>query len=54
MVNRKNHAIFSVNYVSDLKNIIIPYFIKYPLLTYKKIDFLLFKTVIELMSSRNC
>jgi len=42
----------AVNYINDLNNVIIPHFIKYPLLTQKKVDILLFKTIIELMKTK--
>lgn len=43
-------AYFSVSKLNDLVNVIIPYFINNPLLTKKKADFLLFKSVVELVS----
>lgn len=48
-VNKRDPAIFAVNSINDLNNVIIPHFIKYPLLTQKKVDFLLFNTILELM-----
>jgi hypothetical protein len=35
-----------------LTNIIIPHFLKYPLITKKQIDFLLFQKVIELLNAK--
>jgi len=52
MINKRGHIIFAVNSINDLNNIIIPRFNKYPLLTQKKIDFLLFITIIELMKAK--
>jgi hypothetical protein len=43
-------AIYSVQSIKDLNNIIIPHFKKYPLLTQKRADFELFKQIIELMN----
>lgn len=42
-------AIFSIQSLKDLSNVIIPHFDKYPLLTKKRADFLLFKKVVNLM-----
>jgi hypothetical protein len=36
--------------IKDLKNIIIPHFRKYPLLTQKAADFILFEQIVNLMS----
>jgi len=44
------YAVFSVFSLKELTNIIIPHFINYPLITKKQADFLLFKSVIELMN----
>jgi hypothetical protein len=43
-------AIFVVESLADIKKAIIPHFDKYPLLTKKKADFLLFKLAIKLIS----
>jgi len=48
----KNEVSFRVNSLQDLTNKIIPHFEKYPLLTQKAADFLLFKQVIELMQNK--
>src|SRR5690606_34417473 len=46
-----NNAItYYVNSVKDLNNIIIPFFNKYPLITQKRADFILFKLAIELIN----
>jgi hypothetical protein len=45
-------AIFSVRSIKDLLEIIIPHFDKYPLLTQKRIDFLLFKQIVILMNNK--
>jgi hypothetical protein len=52
MINKKGHAVFTVNFINDLNNVIISHFIKYPLLIQKKVDFLLFKTILELMKAK--
>ena len=49
----KSSAIYYVASLNDLIDIIIPHFIKYPLLTKKYADFLLFKMVVELMKTKN-
>jgi hypothetical protein len=48
----KNSISFSVQSVKDLNNVIIPHFDKYPLLTQKRADFLLFKLAVELISRK--
>ena len=47
-----NRAIFSVSNISDLKNIVIPHFKKYPLLTQKAADLFLFIKIIDLMNEK--
>ena len=49
-INKKSGIChYSVLSKKDLNNIIIPHFIKYPLLTQKRADFILFKAVIYLV-----
>ena len=43
---------YCVRSISDLKDKIIPFFEKFPLRTYKKNNFLIFKGVINLMSKK--
>jgi NADH:ubiquinone oxidoreductase subunit K len=43
---------FRVNTLNDIVNIIIPHFNKYPLLTKKQADFILFKEIILLMLNK--
>jgi hypothetical protein len=45
-------AYFEVRSFEDLTAVIIPHFYKYHLLTPKRADFILFKSVIELMSRK--
>jgi LAGLIDADG endonuclease len=45
----RNTVNYSVAGIPELKNIIIPHFENYPLLTQKLSDFLLFKQVVELI-----
>lgn len=52
-IENKGHAVYAVTKISDLNNIIIPHFIKYPLLTIKRINFLLFKEIIDLMYKKS-
>jgi hypothetical protein len=40
---------YSVLSKKDLNNVIIPHFLKYPLLTKKRADFILFKAAIDLI-----
>lgn len=43
---------YRVTKIKDLTNVIIPHFIKYPLITQKQADFLLFKMIIKLMNQK--
>jgi len=45
-------SIYSVQSIKDLNNMIIPHFIKYPLLTQKRIDFEFFYSIINLMNKK--
>ena len=42
-------AVFSVQSLKDLSNVIVPHFDKYPLLSKKRADYLLFKNIVDLM-----
>ncbi|OSX56128.1 hypothetical protein POSPLADRAFT_1160921 [Postia placenta MAD-698-R-SB12] len=44
-----NAVKYSVDNLKDLRNIIIPHFKKYPLITQKAADFILFEQIVELM-----
>jgi LAGLIDADG endonuclease len=48
----RNTAIYSVQSLKDLNNVIIPHFSKYPLLTQKRVDFYLFSTIVNLMNRK--
>ena len=41
--------IYAVKSLKDLHNVIIPHFTKYPLLTQKRADFLLFKEICSII-----
>jgi hypothetical protein len=45
----KPTAIYSVQSLKSLSEVIIPHFKQYPLLTQKKADFILFSTIVNLM-----
>jgi LAGLIDADG endonuclease. len=47
-----NMVFYSVSSVKDLTNTIIPHFLKYSLLTQKAADFLLFKTIVDLIFNK--
>lgn len=47
-----NVVMYRVTAISDLINIIIPHFEKYPLITKKQADFKLFKQIVELMKEK--
>lgn len=49
-LNELYFVIYSVQSLKEINSAIIPHFDKYPLLTKKKADFLLFKKVIDLMN----
>jgi hypothetical protein len=52
-INKKrNSANYCVQSIKDLTSVIIPHFVQYPLITQKQADFLLFKSVVELMNSK--
>jgi hypothetical protein len=51
-IKNKGHAVYVVNSIKDLYNVIIPNFDKYPLLTIKRINYLLFKEIIFLMNNK--
>jgi hypothetical protein len=48
----KDSALYHVSSVKDLTSVIIPHFMKYPLLTQKCADFQLFKMAIELINKK--
>ena len=47
-----NQVIFTVTSIKDLTIKIIPHFEKYPLITQKRADYLLFKSVVYLMNRK--
>jgi hypothetical protein len=52
-INSTHESIkYTVTKLSDLINVIIPHFDKYPLLTKKAADFILFKLVVEITSNK--
>src|SRR5262245_6321627 len=48
----KDSIMYRVTSLEDLMSVIIPHFNKYPLLTQKHADFLLFKEIVDLMSNK--
>ncbi len=50
--HNKDSALYQVNSIKDLVNVIIPNFNLFPLISKKKADFLLFKLAIELISKK--
>jgi hypothetical protein len=50
--NGKSTGIYSVQSLKDLTKVIIPHFKKYPLITQKQADFLLFTLVVNLMNNK--
>nr|AER27908.1 LAGLIDADG endonuclease [Phialocephala helvetica] len=53
LIKNKGHAVYVVSSIYELDSIILPHFIKYPLLTKKRISFLLFKDIVNLMSKKS-
>uniref|UniRef100_UPI0022FD461E hypothetical protein n=1 Tax=Drechslerella dactyloides TaxID=74499 RepID=UPI0022FD461E len=52
-INVSNNSVsFNVTNIKDIKNVIIPHFIKYPLLSNKLIDFKLWQECIELLYNK--
>jgi hypothetical protein len=43
---------YRVSSIKEIREVIIPHFLTYPLITQKQADFLLFKSIIELMSRK--
>jgi hypothetical protein len=53
VIDKKNNLVFYTVYsITDLTNVIIPHFLKYPLLTHKQADFLLFKMAINIINRK--
>jgi intein-encoded DNA endonuclease-like protein len=48
----KNVVKYQVRSINELTNVIIPHFEKYPLLTQKQNDFIIFRNIIELINKR--
>jgi hypothetical protein len=52
LIKSKGHAVYTVSSIKELEEIIIPHFVRYPLLTVKRVTFLLFKDIIDLMHNK--
>jgi hypothetical protein len=52
-IDNKGHVRYSVTKLTDLTNIIIPFFLKYKLRGHKYISFLLFKIIVDQMIAKN-
>jgi hypothetical protein len=51
--NRRNvSVIYSVSNLKNLTTVIVPFLHKYPLLTQKRADFILFKSVLDIMNNK--
>jgi hypothetical protein len=48
----RKSATFYVSSIKDLVNVIIPHFTKFPLITQKQADFLLFKSIVDLINNK--
>jgi len=52
-IGKSNNMVFySVSGLKDLITVIIPHFLKYPLLTQKAVDFLLLKKIVDLINNK--
>lgn len=51
-LSEKGHVAYSVNSIKDLHEVIVPHFEKYPLLTVKRLAFMLFRQIIELLVNK--
>jgi len=51
-IKNKGHSRYTVTKLQDLHEIIIPHFNKYPLLTIKRINFLLFKKIVDILHTK--
>ena len=49
---RNNSVVYAVQSIKELMNVVIPHFIKYPLLTQKQGDFELFKKALIIMNCK--
>ena len=47
----KPKSIYTVQTLSEIVNVIIPHFVKYPLISQKKADFLLFNAIVEILNN---
>ena len=53
-INKSNNMVhYTVAAQKELIEVIIPHFLKYPLLTEKQADFLLFKSIVELIINKD-
>lgn len=50
--SRNGHAIYSIKSAKIIYSTLLPHFIKYPLNTQKSADFMLFKTIVELINTK--
>lgn len=50
-INNNKSAIYSVRTLNSILNNVIPHFEKYPLITQKYADFILFKDIVKLISN---
>jgi hypothetical protein len=48
----RDSATFAVTSVKEINKVIIPHFDKYPLLTQKRADFILFKSIVKLILNK--
>jgi len=52
VLEKNKDVSYTVWSIKDITNVIIPHFDKYPLLTQKRVDFLLFKSIVELINRK--
>jgi len=52
ILKSQNAINYTVSRIGDLNNVIISHFIKYPLISQKRADFELFKSIVEIMNRK--
>jgi hypothetical protein len=51
-IKSNGSVIYAITKINDIKDVLIPHFDKYPLISQKKADFLLFKSIVNLMTNK--
>ena len=51
-IKSNGSVIYAITKINDINDVLMPHFDKYPLLSQKKADFLLFKAIVNLMTNK--